>query len=592
MAFKQYLMKLNWTLEEAGRIRTTAFTVLHIIDSNLQELLDAATDAWMEIVVEATSSRKHMRNMPPIDREASIAAFATVPEKYKLSMGLESTGGCMLNSQKAHFDAQLDGICTYCPEIDSHRHRVLHCTATQEARASHASICAQLEESEELILVFPLAYKSTEDQFLQDLLYRIPEPQPEMPHSPKPTWVYTDGSCYLPNSCRYRWSAFAIVCPAVPLRALHQLKHAAPDVLLQKAWMLNFESPLFFDHENLAHPDHPRMDDTKARSFQRKCCECTAVYEMHSFGQKCIKMFSVIIMSLWECVTQFCNLSVTLMTKYCHSFAKCCCHFALTLTDNSLNQKAETKRQHRCLVGVPKRSNGLTVIASLLLVPGAAAKSSSEGAATGESFLGWIILCCFCMMTLRWLLGMLLSVSRQLCSFVMQHRPSLPQVTWSIWVYCSFVTCAICMPDMQKFCYHDVSLMVQRIAYETWTIPQLMRQILFADHCFWWYSFGLAISGHCLAYALAAILQTQEKRERLFCSADLSNVGVFVGIDVTQPVDGTLLATCQLHVFMFLIHTSVTVFLQVNITHGCGMISEEVVVGPQPLPAKERNVSC
>ena len=155
------------------------------------------------------------------------------------------------------------------------------------------------------------------------------------------------------------------------------------------------------------------------------------------------------------------------------------------------------------------------MIASLLLVPGAAAKSSSEGAATGESFLGWIILCCFCMMTLRWLLGLLLSVSRQICSFAKQHRPSLPQVTWSIWVYCSFVTCAICMPDMQKFCYYDVSLMVQRIAYETWTIPQLMRQILFADHCFWWYSFGLAISGHCLAYALAAILQTQEKKGKI-----------------------------------------------------------------------------
>ena len=236
MAFKQYITKLNWTLEETGNIRITAFTVLNLIDSNLNEILDAATDAWMEIVVEVTGGRKHMRNMPPIDREATIAAFATVPEKFKLSMGLESTGGFMLNSQKAHFADQVDGKCNYCEEMDSHRHRVLHCKATQEARVQHSSICQQLEEAEDMQLAFPLAYKSPEDQFLQDMLYRIPEPHLEMPNAPKLTWVYTDGSCYLPNSRRYRWSAFAIVCPAVPMQALLQLTQTQPEVLLRKAY--------------------------------------------------------------------------------------------------------------------------------------------------------------------------------------------------------------------------------------------------------------------------------------------------------------------------------------------------------------------
>ena len=80
--------------------------------------------------------------------------------------------------------------------MDSHRHRVLHCKATQEARVQHSSICQQLEEAEDMQLAFPLAYKSPEDQFLQDMLYRIPEPHLEMPNAPKLTWVYTDGSCY------------------------------------------------------------------------------------------------------------------------------------------------------------------------------------------------------------------------------------------------------------------------------------------------------------------------------------------------------------------------------------------------------------
>ena len=40
MAFKQYITKLNWTLEETGNIRITAFTVLNLIDSNLNEILE------------------------------------------------------------------------------------------------------------------------------------------------------------------------------------------------------------------------------------------------------------------------------------------------------------------------------------------------------------------------------------------------------------------------------------------------------------------------------------------------------------------------------------------------------------------------
>ena len=84
--------------------------------------------------------------------------------------------GCWVNSKNhlctpklvwGHFADQVDVKCNYCEEMDSHRHRVLHCKATQEARVQHSSICQQLEEAEDMQLAFPLAYKSPEDQFLQ-----------------------------------------------------------------------------------------------------------------------------------------------------------------------------------------------------------------------------------------------------------------------------------------------------------------------------------------------------------------------------------------------------------------------------------------
>eukprot|EP00435_Cladocopium_sp_Y103_P032093 s2216_g8.t1 len=235
VALKQYLLRIDWTIDDQGYIHTTGFCKFHLLNSNLHDILEAATDAWMTVVVENLSTRKHMRNTPPIDREATQAAFGKIPEKYKLCMGLESTGGFMLNTQKSHFTEE-KGTCSYCDAEDSHRHRVLECPATQDARKNHALVCAQLTDCDDMYLAFPLALKTHEDKFLNDLLYNIPEPDVQMSHGPKPTWVYTDGSCYLPTSKRHRWAAFAIVYPVVPAPKLLMLKHLPPDILLQKAY--------------------------------------------------------------------------------------------------------------------------------------------------------------------------------------------------------------------------------------------------------------------------------------------------------------------------------------------------------------------
>ena len=235
-ALKQYLSKLDWTLNDKGFIQTTALTSMHLLHSNLSDILEAAADAWMTLVSEKTSTRRHMRNTPPIDREATQAAFATVPEKYQLCMGLEATGGFMLNTQKQHFTELEDGKCSYCDAMDTHRHRVLECPATHAVRANHQQICLHLQDAEEIHLVFPLAYKSPEDQLLKDLLYNLPEPEVNIPEQHVPSWIYTDGSCYLPTSKRFRWASFAIVYPIVPAKTLLLYRHLPPDILMQKAY--------------------------------------------------------------------------------------------------------------------------------------------------------------------------------------------------------------------------------------------------------------------------------------------------------------------------------------------------------------------
>lgn len=234
-ALKQYTSRLDWIFLDNGLVQVTNFTTLDLVNSNQQDLLDAATDAWMEVVTESVRHRKHMKNAPLIDRDVTIAAFSKIPEKYQPCMGLEAAGGFMLNTQKAHFTEIEAGICSYCDQMDSHRHRVLECTATMDARKNHWTICDQLQDEDEIRMVFPLAYKTHEDQFLHDLLRKVPEPDVSFPHAPMP-WVYTDGSCSQPTSKSYRWAAYAIVYPVVPHAILLTMTHLTPSQLLTKAF--------------------------------------------------------------------------------------------------------------------------------------------------------------------------------------------------------------------------------------------------------------------------------------------------------------------------------------------------------------------
>jgi hypothetical protein len=89
MALGAYLAKLGWKLTMTGAIECQQFHHLHIVHSNQDELLDSSEAAWMTHVSMSIANRKHLRNLPPIDRQATCSIFSRLHHNKQRSVGLD-----------------------------------------------------------------------------------------------------------------------------------------------------------------------------------------------------------------------------------------------------------------------------------------------------------------------------------------------------------------------------------------------------------------------------------------------------------------------------------------------------------------------
>ncbi|CAL1149853.1 unnamed protein product, partial [Cladocopium goreaui] len=232
MALGAYLAKLGWKLTMTGAIECQQFHHLHIVHSNQDELLDSSEAAWMTHVSMSIANRKHLRNLPPIDRQATCSIFSRLHHNKQRSVGLDICIGYMTNQQKAHFDELQSEKCQYCDAHDSVEHRVLSCPATAAVRSSYPEVCDFLEQHDMIHTVLPVLYKDPEVEAYAAVFETFPEPDCT-PLTYKPVCFFTDGSCHLPQDRTHCWASYAIVCTH------HQLHDLPVDKLEDAPWLLH-----------------------------------------------------------------------------------------------------------------------------------------------------------------------------------------------------------------------------------------------------------------------------------------------------------------------------------------------------------------
>eukprot|EP00438_Fugacium_kawagutii_P034466 Skav200259 [mRNA] locus=scaffold128:285689:290281:+ [translate_table: standard] len=226
-----YLAKVTWFIDRAGTLETPFDVPLHLLNSNVEDLLFFLEHSWMLIVADQVNTRQGMRGAPAVNRPRTLKAFGHITPEFQITVGLDMTGGYMLNGQKQKFADLPDDACVYCSQPDSHSHRVLECPATGHIRTTFPEVTEFLEEHETLHTILPLHYQHPETSGLWAMLYCLPEPE-FTPHA-NARLIFTDGSCLNPHSVDHRIAAYAVVSPTVSDDELFAYRTAPAAWLLQ-----------------------------------------------------------------------------------------------------------------------------------------------------------------------------------------------------------------------------------------------------------------------------------------------------------------------------------------------------------------------
>ena len=214
------LMKIGWQITATGVIHTDSMLDLHLLDSPLVSLMKSSLNSWMKNISQFCLSRQEWRNLPTIDRTATVKIFMQLSHTEQNIVSRFLTGSYMEPKQKEHIR---DGpaICEIChKEEDTMHHRLLVCPQTEYIRQEYSEVIQHLENADPCHLHLPVIYQ---DEFYdfntwffhqrwdyevnQSILEQIVREN----NSGTRAMMFSDGSCRNPTHPDFRRASFSLV---------------------------------------------------------------------------------------------------------------------------------------------------------------------------------------------------------------------------------------------------------------------------------------------------------------------------------------------------------------------------------------------
>lgn len=125
------LMKLGWKVTSQGIIHTDTLLELDILKSPLASLLKCSMDSWMKNISQIYLTRAEWRNLPTIDRTATVKLFMQLNPTQQTVVARFLTGSYMEPQQKEHV-REGPVTCELChEEEDTMFHRLMKCALRQ-----------------------------------------------------------------------------------------------------------------------------------------------------------------------------------------------------------------------------------------------------------------------------------------------------------------------------------------------------------------------------------------------------------------------------------------------------------------------------
>lgn len=214
------LMKLGWQITSTGVIHTDTMLILHILESPLDSLLKCAQQAWMKNVSQFCLNRPEWRNLPTIDRTATVKIFMQLPQHQQNVVARFITGSFMEPKQKEHV-REGPVTCEICEKAeDSLHHRLVLCPNTEYVRQDYPMVIEFLETHDPCHLHLPIVFQDDWYEFNTWFLHQ--EWQQEVNPIVKShiqqenelgirSLIYSDGSCRNPTNPSFRRASFALI---------------------------------------------------------------------------------------------------------------------------------------------------------------------------------------------------------------------------------------------------------------------------------------------------------------------------------------------------------------------------------------------
>ena len=208
---------LGLSFEQSGSIRDR-FGSFCLLPANFAEVAARLQLHWQFLVASELHHRHTFKGLEFVNLLAVTKALALMPPDSAALLRLGLCGGFFTENPRAHFD-ESEGLCKWCGQPDSLRHRFWECQQHADLRSRLAPVVSSIVDALPSVLVLHAwaVYPETMFQWTH-MLCQLPLDLPSLrlpldPHG----WnhVFTDGSCYFQSVVDLRFAAWS-ACLATP----------------------------------------------------------------------------------------------------------------------------------------------------------------------------------------------------------------------------------------------------------------------------------------------------------------------------------------------------------------------------------------
>ena len=214
------LMKLGWKLTATGTIHTDTMLDLNLLQSPLSSLMKCSINSWMKNISQFCLIRPEWRNLPIIDRTATLKIFMNFSNSQQLVISRFLTGSYMEPKQIEHI-REGPVMCEICTQDeDTMNHRLMKCSGTEYVRQEFPDVIDMLENYDPCHLHMPVVYQDEfydfntwffHQDWQQEVNEQVLNQITHENNQGKNALIFSDGSCRNPTFPSFRRASYALV---------------------------------------------------------------------------------------------------------------------------------------------------------------------------------------------------------------------------------------------------------------------------------------------------------------------------------------------------------------------------------------------